>query len=45
MDTDETLRTDPDFAAVCDARRDAWIDAIEHDLHAAEGPLDAAESA
>jgi len=45
MDTDETLRTDPDFAAVCDARRDAWIDAIEHDPDASEEPARAAESA
>lgn len=33
------------WARLCAARRDAWIEALEHDLHAAEGPLDAAESA
>lgn len=37
MDTDETLSADPDFAAVCDEHRDAWIAALEHDP-TADGP-------
>ena len=33
-DTDTLLALDPDFADVCDARRDAWIDAMEADAAA-----------
>lgn len=31
---DAELAADPDFATVCDARRDAWIEALERDTAA-----------
>lgn len=36
LDLDTLLALDPDFAAVCDARRDAWIDALDADAAAAD---------
>lgn len=38
-DTDTLLALDPDFAAVCDARRDAWIADMEAEA-AAESDYD-----
>lgn len=42
MTADEMLAADPTFAEVCDARRDAWVAAMEADEIAAPLPWELA---